>query len=112
MLAARIATRAFRAPHTMRRFNSTQPKHPPQFEAAAPPPPSRHIGFYKTYGRALSKVLLMTFTVYQGLHLLWWSLENKDSQTSKQAEIARLENEVANVSGVKEVPRMSLEEKK
>ncbi|ODQ51511.1 hypothetical protein SAICODRAFT_146091 [Saitoella complicata NRRL Y-17804] len=72
----------------------------------------RQIGFYKTYGRALSKVLLMTFTVYQGLHLLWWSLENKDSQTSKQAEIARLENEVANVSGVKEVPRMSLEEKK
>ncbi|BFZ63448.1 hypothetical protein YB2330_004570 [Saitoella coloradoensis] len=68
--------------------------------------------FRKTYGRALGKVLLMTYGTYQGLQYLWWNLDLDEVRREKQAEIERLEDEVARVSGVSGLPRLKLEGRK
>ncbi|ODQ55261.1 hypothetical protein SAICODRAFT_28935 [Saitoella complicata NRRL Y-17804] len=54
----------------------------------------------------------MTYGTYQGLQYLWWNLDLDEVRKEKQAVIVRLEDEVERVSGVSDLPRLKLEERK
>ncbi|EPS43058.1 hypothetical protein H072_2922 [Dactylellina haptotyla CBS 200.50] len=69
--------------------------------ATTPPPPpagekkvSPHVSVYSTYGRAFSKVLLMSLLVYQGLYYGWIWLEHLETKKVKGAEIQALEDKI------------------
>ncbi|KAI5838913.1 hypothetical protein DFP73DRAFT_599197 [Morchella snyderi] len=68
-------------------------------EMAAPPPPqkkevSKHIGFYKEFGRPLSKVFLVSFFTYQACYWAWLKLEKEEVQRGKEEEVKGLMAEV------------------
>ncbi|KAK6334771.1 hypothetical protein TWF718_010217 [Orbilia javanica] len=45
---------------------------------------SPHVGFYQVYGRALSKVMLMSLLVYQGIYYGWMYLEHLEVKHAKE----------------------------
>ncbi|KAK6510888.1 hypothetical protein TWF506_009979 [Arthrobotrys conoides] len=55
---------------------------------------SPHVGFYQVYGRALSKVMLMSLLVYQGLYYGWMYLEHLEVKHRKEGEIKALEQKI------------------
>ncbi len=56
--------------------------------------PSRHITFYKEFGRPIGTTLLLASVTYMSLHWLWWRLELDDTKDTKSAEIRELESKV------------------
>ncbi|BFZ55659.1 hypothetical protein PYCC9005_002700 [Savitreella phatthalungensis] len=57
-------------------------------------PISPHVGFYKMYGRPLTRVLLMTSITYYGLHWVWWALEMESVEKDKQSKIEQLSEQL------------------
>ncbi|ORY87607.1 hypothetical protein BCR37DRAFT_390146 [Protomyces lactucae-debilis] len=59
-----------------------------------PKPESRHIGFYRQFGRPLTRVFLMSSITYYSLHYLYWSLDYDEMSAEKQQQIRSLEAEL------------------
>jgi hypothetical protein len=51
---------------------------------------SRHIGFYKDFGRPIAKCLLIASASYMFLHYTWWKLETSEMRMRKSTELGRL----------------------
>ncbi|KAJ6263409.1 hypothetical protein Dda_1972 [Drechslerella dactyloides] len=61
--------------------------------------PSPHVSYYRVYGRAFARVLLMSLLVYQGLYYGWIYLEHLEVKTTKEEEIRRLEDKIRELQG-------------
>ncbi|KAF3915830.1 hypothetical protein ABW21_db0208711 [Orbilia brochopaga] len=55
---------------------------------------SPHISYYRVYGRAFARVLLMSLLVYQGLYYGWIYLEHLEVKTTKEEDIRQLEEKI------------------
>ena len=53
-------------------------------------PQSRHISFYRIYGRPIVRVFLMSSITYYALHYLWWTLEHDEMEADKRAQVTQL----------------------
>lgn len=51
---------------------------------------SRHISFYRIYGRPIVRVFLMSSIVYYSLHYLWWRLEYDEMEVEKRQQVGTL----------------------
>ncbi|KAI1005096.1 hypothetical protein K3495_g3121 [Podosphaera aphanis] len=73
---------------------------PRRFYATEAPPKalSPHIGFYKTFGRPVAKVLLMATFVYQLTYWAWVKLEADEMKDQRTAELVALENHIRNLA--------------
>lgn len=65
-------------------------------------PTSPHIGFYKTFGRPIMKVLLMSLGVYQLAILGWLRMEKSEERREGTAEVERLEAQLKQITDYKE----------
>lgn len=82
-------------PRSQTRFNS-------QSTATGQKEVSPHVGFYKTFGGPILKVLLMATFTYQLSYWLWVKLENDEIKSQQTAEIEALESKLKEVMGKKE----------
>ncbi|KAA8893469.1 hypothetical protein FN846DRAFT_978745 [Sphaerosporella brunnea] len=85
MLVSCLFSRAASARVSLRRNYSGSP----------PKQASPHIAIYKEFGRPFAKVFLMAVFTYQTLYWGWLKMEKDDEKRTKNAEIAKLEDEVA-----------------
>ncbi|KAK6511369.1 hypothetical protein TWF481_000286 [Arthrobotrys musiformis] len=60
---------------------STNPTTEPNGQ---PKKKSPHVSFYSVYGRALSKVMLMSLLIYQGFYYGWMYLEHLEVKHEKE----------------------------
>ncbi|KAF3176082.1 hypothetical protein TWF225_008780 [Orbilia oligospora] len=74
--------------------SNPNPSPSPATPPGEPKKKSPHVGFYQVYGRALSKVLLMSLLVYQGLYYGWMYLEHLEVKHGKEGEIKALEQKI------------------
>ncbi|SPO00721.1 uncharacterized protein DNG_03469 [Cephalotrichum gorgonifer] len=62
-------------------------------------PPSPHGSFYKSFGRPITKVLLIAMLTYQLIYLGWVKLEVDETKAIRNAEIRELEDKVKELQG-------------
>ncbi|KAK6529757.1 hypothetical protein TWF281_008918 [Arthrobotrys megalospora] len=74
---------ARQAPSRYVRFSSSSPSPGP---ATGEPTKKKspHVSFYQVYGRAVSKVMLMSLLVYQGIYYGWMWLEHVEVKHGKE----------------------------
>ncbi|KAK6354302.1 hypothetical protein TWF730_008712 [Orbilia blumenaviensis] len=77
--------------------SSSSPSPSPATGASEPKKKSPHVGFYQIYGRALSKVILMSLLVYQGFYYGWMYLEHLEVKHKKDGEIQALEQRISDL---------------
>ncbi|PKS10723.1 hypothetical protein jhhlp_002480 [Lomentospora prolificans] len=82
---------ALRMPRATPRLASRQPQ---RFSSTSTKPPSIHGNFYKTFGRPIAKVVLLSILTYQIIYLVWIKLEADETKTLRNAEIKELETKV------------------
>ncbi|KAF3924759.1 hypothetical protein AA313_de0210011 [Arthrobotrys entomopaga] len=73
------ATRSFSSPAGGRTGSGAAPAAPPSEKKTSP-----HVSYYKIYGRAFSKILLMSLLVYQGIYYGWMWLEHSETKSIKE----------------------------
>ncbi|CAI4210491.1 unnamed protein product [Parascedosporium putredinis] len=74
-------------------------RQPQRFSSGSAKPPSVHSTFYKTFGRPIAKVVLLSILTYQAVYLLWIKLEADETKSLRKAEIAELESKVEKLQG-------------
>ncbi|KAK6334058.1 hypothetical protein TWF696_002560 [Orbilia brochopaga] len=98
-----MATRLFARPMLHWRATVRPPvptfKSFARFSSTGPGPttdkkPSPHVSYYRVYGRAFARVLLMSLLVYQGLYYGWIYLEHLEVKTTKEEGIRQLEEKI------------------
>ncbi|KAL0633521.1 hypothetical protein Q9L58_007553 [Maublancomyces gigas] len=79
------------APPPAAGVRSSQPGKPGK---PGKPEVSKHIGFYKEFGRPMSKVFLMAFFSYQVFYWLWVKMRKDEEKREKDKEVSELFAEV------------------
>ncbi|KAL5604061.1 hypothetical protein BROUX41_002050 [Berkeleyomyces rouxiae] len=74
-------------------------RHAMRYSTEKPAP--SHTDFYKTFGRPIAKVLLVAMFTYQLLYLGWTKLEHDDIKSTRNGEVAKLEEQVKELANKK-----------
>ncbi|KAH6672856.1 hypothetical protein B0J14DRAFT_591867 [Halenospora varia] len=96
------ATRRFANGRTQLRFNSTG-------TTGAEKQSSKHVDFYKTFTRPISKVLLLAVFTYQVAYWGWVRLEKDEVKRVRNGEIEVLEEELKTLIEKKEQAKTKLD---
>ncbi|KAK6529098.1 hypothetical protein TWF694_004315 [Orbilia ellipsospora] len=85
----RIPTVASSSPRNLNAIRSFSSPSGAGSGATSSAPPSEkktspHVSYYKIYGRAFSKILLMSLLVYQGIYYGWMWLEHLETKSVKE----------------------------
>ncbi|TLS27340.1 hypothetical protein PpBr36_04478 [Pyricularia pennisetigena] len=67
--------------------------------------PSLSGSFYKTFGRPILKVVLSAMFVYQVAYYAWVKMETDEITRDRQAEIAKLEDQLSALQAPVESPK-------
>lgn len=94
-----LASRQARLPSSAKTFKAFKGPIQRRFASSEPQQPSPLSQFYKDFTRPVAKVLLMAMFTYQLAYWGWVKLEQDEIRAEREGEVARLEAQVAKLTG-------------